>query len=82
MSNQRSFKIESIHFAAFVPKKIEYIRFLNEILDQNETFSIRNGKFRSKNFRFGLFPNFLGITKRFVLSLKSPSAISNAFVLF
>ena len=25
MSNQRSFKIESIRFAAFVPKKIEYI---------------------------------------------------------
>jgi hypothetical protein len=27
MSNQRSFKIKSFHFAAFVPKKIEYIRF-------------------------------------------------------
>jgi hypothetical protein len=27
MSNQRSFKIESFRFAAFVPKKIEYIRF-------------------------------------------------------
>jgi hypothetical protein len=27
MSNQRSFKIESIRFPAFVPKKIEYIRF-------------------------------------------------------
>ncbi len=25
MLNQRSFKIESIRFAAFVPKKIEYI---------------------------------------------------------
>ncbi len=81
MSNQRSFKIESIRFAALVPKKIEYIRFLNEILDQNKTFSIRNGKFWSKSFRFGLFPNFLGITKRFVLSLKSPGAISNVLVL-
>ncbi len=27
MSNQRSFKIESFRFPAFVPKKIEYIRF-------------------------------------------------------
>jgi hypothetical protein len=27
MSNQRSFKIESFRFAAFVPKKIQYIRF-------------------------------------------------------
>jgi hypothetical protein len=27
MSNQRSFKIESFPFPAFVPKKIEYIRF-------------------------------------------------------
>ena len=27
MSNQRSFKIESFRFGAFVPKKIEYIRF-------------------------------------------------------
>ncbi len=27
MSNQRSFKIGSFRFAAFVPKKIEYIRF-------------------------------------------------------
>jgi hypothetical protein len=27
MSNQRSFKIESFCFPAFVPKKIEYIRF-------------------------------------------------------
>jgi hypothetical protein len=26
-SNQRSFKIESFRFPAFVPKKIEYIRF-------------------------------------------------------
>jgi hypothetical protein len=82
MSNQCSFKIESIRFAAFVPKKIEYIRFLNKILDQNKTFSIRNGIFWSKSFCFGPFPNFLGITKRFVLSLKSPGAISNVLVLF
>ena len=27
MSNQRSFKIENFRFSAFVPKKIEYIRF-------------------------------------------------------
>jgi hypothetical protein len=27
MSKQRSFKIGSFRFAAFVPKKIEYIRF-------------------------------------------------------
>jgi hypothetical protein len=27
MANQRSFKIESFRFPAFVPKKIEYILF-------------------------------------------------------
>ncbi len=29
MSNQRFLKIESFRFPTFVPKKIEYIRFLN-----------------------------------------------------
>ncbi len=29
MSNQRFLKIASFRFPAFVPKKIEYIRFLN-----------------------------------------------------
>jgi hypothetical protein len=82
MSNQRSFKIESFRFAAFVPKKIEYIRFFNKILDQNKTFSMRNRKFWSKSFCFGPFPNFLGITKSFLLSLKSPGAISNVLVSF
>jgi hypothetical protein len=57
MSNQRSFKIESFRFAAFVPKKIECIRFGNKILDRNETFSISTKKFRSKSFRFVPFPN-------------------------
>jgi hypothetical protein len=50
MSNQRSFKFESFRFTAFVPKKIEYIRFCNKILDRNKTFSISTRKFRFKRF--------------------------------
>jgi hypothetical protein len=57
MSNQCSFKIESFHFTAFVPKKIEYIRFGNKILDRNEKFSVSTQKFWSKNFCFVPFPN-------------------------
>jgi len=38
MSYQRSFKIGSIRFAAFDPKKIENINFLNKIPDQNKPF--------------------------------------------
>ena len=56
MSNQRSFKIGSFRFAAFVPKKIEYIRFWNKILDRNEMFLISTRKFLSKTFCSGLFP--------------------------
>ncbi len=58
MSNQRSFKIESFRFGAFVPKKIEYIRFWNKILDRNKTFSISTRKFWSKSFCSGSFSNF------------------------
>jgi hypothetical protein len=65
MSNQRSFKIESFRFAAFVPKKIEYIRFWNKILDRNKTFSISTRKLWSKSFCSGPFPNFFETTKCF-----------------
>ncbi len=36
MSNQRSFKIGSFRFAAFVTKKIEYNGFWNKILDRKK----------------------------------------------
>jgi hypothetical protein len=75
MSNQRYFKIESIRFAAFVPKKIEYIRFRNKILDQNKTFPLGTRKILSKSFCSGRFPIFFGTSKSFVLSLKNPGAI-------
>jgi hypothetical protein len=75
MSNQRSFKIGSIRFAAFVPKKIEYICFRNKILDRNKTFSISTKKILSKSFCSGRFPIFFGTSKSFVLSLKNPGAI-------
>jgi hypothetical protein len=65
MSNQRSFKNESFRFAAFVPKKIEYFRFGNKILDRNKTFSISIQKFWSKSFRFVPFPNIFWDNQKF-----------------
>ncbi len=55
MANQRSFKIGSFRFAAFVPKKIEYIRFWNKILDQNKTFLLSTKNF-CQSFCSGPFP--------------------------
>jgi hypothetical protein len=71
MSNQRSFKIESIRFAPFVPKKIEYIRFRNKVMDRNKTFSINIRKFGPKAFVLVDFQIFLGTSKSLVLSLKN-----------
>ena len=82
MSNQRSFKIESFRFAAFVPKKIEYIHFWNKILYRNKTFSVSTRKIWSKSFCSGPFPNFFGTTKSFVLSLENSGTICNVLVLF
>jgi hypothetical protein len=48
MSNQRSFKIGSFRFAAFVPKKIECKRFKIKILDRNKTFSVISKSFDQK----------------------------------
>jgi hypothetical protein len=50
MSSQRSFKIESIRFDAFVPKKIEYIHFRNKILERNKIFPSVLEKFGPKAF--------------------------------
>ncbi len=74
MSNQRFFKIESFRFPAFVPKKIEYIRFLDKILDRNKTFSISTRKLWFKRFCSGPFSNFFETIKSFVLTLKNPGA--------
>ncbi len=82
MSNQRSFKIESFRFAAFVPKKIEYISFWNKILDRNKTFCISTRKIWSKSFCSGPFLIFFGTTKSFVLSLENPGAICKVLVSF
>jgi hypothetical protein len=38
MSNQRAFKIESFRFGAFVPKKIEYIRFKTKFWIETKRF--------------------------------------------
>ncbi len=70
MSNQRSFKIGSFRFAAFVPKKNEYNSFWNKILDRNKTFSIRSRNFWSKTFRSGLFPNFFLRNTKFCFVFK------------
>jgi hypothetical protein len=56
MSNQRSFKIGSFRFAAFVPKKIECERFYIKILDRNQTFSVSSQNFWTKSFCFVPFP--------------------------
>ncbi len=82
MSNQRSFKIESFRFPASVPKKIEYIRFWNKILDRSKTFSISTRKFRFKRFCSGPFSNFFETRKSFVWSLKNPGQVWNVFVSF
>ncbi len=70
MSNQRSFKIEGIRFAAFVPKKIEYIRFGNKIQDRNKTFSISTRRSWSKSFSSGPFQNFFGNKEKFCFVFK------------
>ncbi len=82
MSNQRSFKIGSFRFAAFVPKNNAYNSFWNKILDRNKTFSISSRNFWSKTFRSSLFPNFFWETQSFVLSLKNTGAIWNVLVSF
>jgi hypothetical protein len=48
MSYQRSLKIESFRFAAFVPKKIKYIRFLKRI--ETKRFLLVLEKFGPKAF--------------------------------
>jgi hypothetical protein len=75
MSNQRSFKIESFRFAAFLPKKIEYIRFGNKILDRNEKLSFSTKKFWSKAFVLFRFQTSFETIKSFVLSLKNHGAV-------
>ncbi len=70
MSNQRSFKIESFRFPAFVPKKIEYIRFWNKILVRNKTFSISTRKFWFKRFCSAPFSNFFEALKKFCFVFK------------
>ncbi len=64
MSNQRFFKIVCFHFPTNVPKKIEYIRFLNKIHYRTKTFSFRSQNFWSKSNRVVQFPNiFLRLQK-------------------
>ena len=82
MSNQRSFKIESFRFVAFVPKKIEYIRYWNKNLDRNKTFSISSRKIWSKSFCSGLFPNFFWNKKKFCFVFRKPWHNCNVLVLF
>jgi hypothetical protein len=82
MSNQRSFKIESFPFAAFVPKKIEHIRFETKFWIVTKRFLSVLEKFGPKAFVLVRFQIFFGTTKSFVLSLESPGAICNVLVLF
>ena len=82
MSNQRSFKIESFLFAAFILKKIEYIHFWNKILDRNEMFSVSTQKFWSKSFCFVLLPKFFWDNKKFCFVFKKHWCNLKCFVLF
>ncbi len=82
MSNQRSFKIGSFRFAAFVPKKIECKRFLIKILDRTKRFLSVLKIFGPKAFVLFRFQNFFKLTKRFGLSLENPGAICNVLVSF
>jgi hypothetical protein len=59
MSNQRSFKIESFPFAAFVPKKIEYIRFEIKFWIETKRFLPVLEKFGPKAFVLVRFQIFL-----------------------
>ncbi len=76
-SNPRYFKIESFHFADFVPKMIAYFRFWNKIPDRNKTFPISTQKFGPKAFVLFRFQIFVETTKSFGLSFKNPVAIWN-----
>jgi hypothetical protein len=82
MSNQRSFKIGSFCFAAFVPKKIECKRFLNQIWIETKRFLSVLKIFGPKAFVLFRFQKFVQLSKRFVLSLKNPGTICNVLVSF
>ena len=70
MSNQRFLKIVCFRFPINVPKKIEYIRFLNKKIHcRTKTFSFRSQNFGSKSNRFVQFPNFFKTAKSSVLFL-------------
>ncbi len=70
MSNQRFFKIVCFRFPTNVPRKIEYIRFLNKIQYRTKTFSFRSQKFWSKSNWFIQFPNFFETLKSSILVLE------------
>ncbi len=75
MSNQRSFKIESFRFAAFVPKKIECKRFKSKFWIETKRFLSVLKIFGPKAFVLFRFQNFFKLSKCFVLSLENPGAI-------
>ena len=52
------FKIVCFRFPTNVPKKIEYIHFLNKIHYRTKTFSFRSQNFWAKSNQFCQFPNF------------------------
>ncbi len=75
MSNQRSFKIESFRFAAFVPKKIEYIRFETKFWIETKRFLSLQKNFGPKAFDLFRFQKIFETNKSFVLFLNNPGAI-------
>jgi hypothetical protein len=70
MSNQRFFKIVCFRFPTNVPKKIEYIRFLNKIQYRTKTFSSDLRVFGSKAIDFFSFQIFFETLKISVLVLE------------
>jgi hypothetical protein len=75
MSNQRSFKIESFRFAAFVARKIEF-------LDRTKTFSISTGNCGPKAFVLVRFKKFFETTKSFLCLLAQFESFGFVFISF
>jgi hypothetical protein len=70
MSNQRFLKIVCFRFPTNVPKKIEYICFLNKIHYQTKAFSFKSPNFWSKSNLLIQFSNFFETSKSSVLFLE------------
>ena len=82
MSNQRFFKIVCFRFPTNVPKKIEYIRFLNKIHCRTKRSLSDLKIFGPKAIDFFSFQIFAETSKSSVLVLEICELNPNVLVLF